>query len=52
MGVKTTSVHESHTLDEYVIEYGEDFLLRDQILSPQRHVEVMRYFPGIILVCI
>ena len=29
-------------LDEYVIEYGEDVLLRDRVLSSHRYVEMMR----------
>jgi len=35
----------SHSLDEYVIEYGEDITLRDKLLSPHRPVTLMKYFP-------
>lgn len=35
----------SQALDSYVIEYGEEFLQRDHILSAYRMVSVMRYIP-------
>lgn len=31
------------SLDEYVIEYGEDVLMRDRVLSSHRRVDVMRW---------
>ena len=33
------------TIDEYVIEYQEDSMRRDKILSPYRPVELMKYVP-------
>ena len=35
----------SDTLDEYVIEYGEELLLRDRVLSPHRYITLMRHVP-------
>lgn len=38
---------ESDNLDEYIIEYGEDILMRDRYLSPHRYVSLMKYIPDI-----
>ena len=34
-----------YSLEQYVIEYGEDFLYRDRVLSAYRDVVQMRYVP-------
>lgn len=35
----------SDSLDEYVIEYGEELMLRDRVLSPHRYITLMRHVP-------
>jgi WD40 repeat protein/Ca2+-binding EF-hand superfamily protein len=37
----------SYSLDQYVIEYGEEILQRDHILSAYRLVSLMRYVPEV-----
>jgi WD40 repeat protein/Ca2+-binding EF-hand superfamily protein len=37
------SNNDNETLDEYVIEFCEDHLKRDRVLSPHRYVSLMRY---------
>lgn len=34
-----------NSLDEYVVEYGEDIMMRDNVLSMHRRVSLMRYIP-------
>ncbi len=34
-----------YAMEQYVIEYGEDFLYRDRVLSAYRDVVQMRYVP-------
>lgn len=39
--------NDNETLDEYVIEFCEDHLKRDRVLSPHRYVSLMRYVSAV-----
>lgn len=40
-----TDSTQSDTLDEYIIEYGEELLMRDRVLSPHRYITLCRHIP-------
>jgi WD40 repeat protein len=44
-GSKNKEKDSQNRLDEYVIEYAEDFTARDHFLSPHRTVHSLRYIP-------